>query len=370
MNFNNNKRAFLILSRHFLKHTQEAIALADTAGYEIVGIKKFRGGRRLTDGLIKIIKKNMEDKDFNTIIYYGDIEPSSVFKLEKETKLKVVDRVQLILEIFALHAGSKEALLQIEMARIKHELPLIREYIRRSKLGELAGYLGSGRYGIDTYRKQQTSRLAKIKEELEELREMEHDRLVRRKKMGMISVPIVGYASAGKTSLFNSITGESKPVGPEYFTTLFPKHKMIGYDGLKIVFADTVGFIKDVPPEVIEAFYSTLEEVSLSDIIIFVIDVSESIETIKEKIIAGAIILRKLNVMGKPIVVALNKIDEINKEIIKNKIDEINKEIIKIKPDASLVLISASKKIGIEDLLKEVRNIARNQWSRETSEAI
>ncbi|AFZ70999.1 GTP-binding protein HflX [Caldisphaera lagunensis DSM 15908] len=356
MELNKTKNAFLILSSKFYNHFEEALILANTAGYEIVGTKRFRGGKRITDGLIEIVKNNKKELDFDTVIYYGDIEPSSVFKLEKETKIRVLDRVQLILEIFALHAGSKEALLQIEMARIRHDLPIIREYIRRTKLGELPGFLGPGRYGIDTYKKQLTSRLSKIKRDLEDLRITEQERLKRRKELGMINIPIVGYASAGKTSLFNIITGESKPVGPEYFTTLFPKHKTINYNGLKLAFVDTVGFIRDVPPEVIEAFYSTLEEVTISDIIVFVIDITENENDIKEKILAGTDILKKLNALNKPIIFALNKIDEIDKIKIYDKIEFVKKTF----PNDKMVLISAKKNIGIDALLNEIINITKN----------
>jgi GTP-binding protein HflX len=354
---NNKKKAFLILSSKFYEHVDEAFVLADTAGYEVVGFKKFKGGKRITDNLIDIIKDNKNDLEFDTVIYYGDIEPSSMFKLEKETKIRMLDRVQLILEIFAQHAGSKEAMLQIEMARIKHDLPIIREYIRRTKLGELAGFLGPGKYGIDTYKKQLTSRLAKIKGELERLRKTEQERLLRRKELGMISIPIVGYASAGKTSLFNLITGESKPVGPEYFTTLFPKHKMIKYDGLELAFADTVGFIRDVPPEVIEAFYSTLEEVTISDIIVFVVDITESEKDMKEKILAGTDILKKLNAINKPIVFALNKIDEVKSDKISSKANAIKETFPFIN---KIIPISAKKNIGIDNLLKEIISISRN----------
>jgi len=352
------ERALLLLSKNFLNHYNEAMALAETAGYEIVEVKKLRREKKIGKGKINEIKKVVEEGKITSIIYYGDIQPSSLFKLEKETRTKIIDRVMLILDIFALHAGSKEAMLQIEMAKIKHELPFMREYIRKSKMGELVGFLGPGNYGIDAYRKQQTSRLSRIKEALEEIRRREHERAMRRKMLGMTIASIVGYASAGKTSLFNAITNENKKVGKEYFTTLYPKHKMVVYRDKKVLFVDTVGFIREVPPEVVEAFYSTLEEVSLSDVIVFVVDISEDVEVINEKIIAGGEILRKLNAGSRPIIFALNKVDMVDNKAVEKKLDAIKKISSKIKPDAEMAMVSATNKIGIEKVLEKVMSLA------------
>ncbi len=352
------ERALLLLSKNFLNHYNEAVALAETAGYEIVKVKKLRREKKIGRGKTNAIKKVVEEGKITSIIYYGDIQPSSLFKLEKETRTKIIDRVMLILDIFALHVGSKEAMLQIEMAKIKHELPFMREYIRKSKMGELVGFLGPGNYGIDAYRKQQTSRLSRIKEALEEIRKREHERAVRRKMLGMTIASIVGYASAGKTSLFNAITNENKRVGQEYFTTLYPKHKTVAYKDKKVLFVDTVGFIREVPPEVIEAFYSTLEEVSLSDVIVFVVDMSEDVEVIKEKIVAGGEILRKLNAGSRPIIFALNKVDMVDNEVIEERLNTIKKISSKIKPDAEIAMVSATNKIGIEKVLERVVNLA------------
>lgn len=228
----------------------------------------------------------------------------------KEARVRVVDRVTLILEIFALHAGSREAKLQIEAARIRHELPLIREMIRRSKMRELPGFLGPGGYAIDSYYRHLTRRLAKIRRELEEQRRIRRQRTSKRSRQGIYHVSIVGYASAGKTSIFNRLTGESRRTGEEYFTTLYPKHKAVSIGGVRVALADTVGFIRDVPPEVIEAFYSTLEDIAESDAIVFVIDSSEDSKTVREKFTAGLDILARIGANGIPLIVALNKVDK------------------------------------------------------------
>ncbi len=283
----------------------------------------------------------------------------------KSTGKRVIDRVQLILEIFALHAGSREAKLQIEMARVKHELPLVREWIRRSKMGELPGFLGPGRYAIDAYYRHLTGKLARMRRDLEKIRSMRRVRRASRKKLGFPQVAIVGYASAGKTSLFNVLSGESKPVGREYFTTLHPKHKLVRYLDSSFILVDTVGFIRDIPPEVIEAFYATLEEISDSDLILFVVDVSDPDNLLSEKIASGLDILARIGASTAPTIIVLNKIDLINN--INNKINLI-KTIILNKYDFSvpLVPVSTVSREGLNILLDTIRRMLPNKSGRES----
>lgn len=351
------ERAYLIIPRGLEDHLEEAKVLAGVAGYEIVRVWRSRYTWRLGRGLIEEIARSSGIDRPSTIIFYGDLKPSTVFQLTKESRVRVIDRVTLILEIFVKHAGSREALLQIEMARIKHELPLVREWIRRSKLGELPGFLGPGGYAIDSYYRQLTSRLSRIQRELERLRRTRRVRLEGRKKHGMVHVAIVGYASAGKTSLFNTITGESKPVGEEYFTTLQPKHTAVTVNGAKVVFIDTVGFIRDVPPEIIEAFYAVLEEIRNSDAIIFVVDVSEDERTLKEKVEAGFKILSKIEALGIPVVVAANKIDAIDGRSLESRLKLIETLASKTVGQPRIVPISVTKRIGLEELLTTVTEV-------------
>ncbi len=351
------ERAYLIIPRSLEDHLEEAEVLAKVAGYEIVRIWRTRYTWRLGRGLIEEIVRNIDVDRPSTIIFYGDPRPSTVFQLVKKSKVRVIDRVTLILEIFAKHAGSKEALLQIEMARIKHEIPLVREWIRRSKLGELPGFLGPGGYAIDSYYRHLTSRLSKLRRELEELRRIRRIRLEGRRKHGMIHVAIVGYASAGKTSLFNALTGESKAVGEEYFTTLQPKHTALTVNGAKIVFIDTVGFIRDVPPEIIEAFHAVLEEIKHSDAIIFVVDVSEDERVVKEKVEAGFKILARIEALGIPVVIAANKIDMIDGAELESRLKLIEQTVSRILGEPRIVPISATKRIGLEKLLTTITSI-------------
>ncbi|MCE4621577.1 MAG: GTPase HflX, partial [Desulfurococcales archaeon] len=154
------EKAFMIIPKRESDKLDEALALAETAGYKIIRIWKTRYARRIGRGLLEEIVSAVREETPDAIIFYGEPQPSTVFQLMKGSGVKVIDRVSLILEIFVKHAGSREAQLQIEMARIKHELPLIREFIRRSKMGELPGFLGPGGYAVDAYYRNLTRRLA------------------------------------------------------------------------------------------------------------------------------------------------------------------------------------------------------------------
>jgi len=355
--------AYLLIPRRDLDYLDEALALAETAGYRVVRVWKVRYSRRVGRGLVEEIAFQAEEDDVDTIIFYGDPSPSALYTLQKETRKRVIDRVTLILEIFEKHAGSREAQLQIEAASIRHKLPLIREYVRRAKMGEDPGFLGPGEYAIDRYRASLERRLVKIRRELERLRRQRVTRLEKRRRSGMLHVSIVGYASAGKTSIFNSLTGEDKPVGEEYFTTLHPKHKALIYRGRKIVLVDTVGFIRRVPPEIIEAFRSTLEEIAYADAILFVVDVTEPDKDIIEKIEAGLETLISIGVTGleEKLVVAANKIDVLTPEERTRKLGVVVEALKPFIPNPRVVATSARTGEGLERLIEEVAGVAEAQ---------
>ncbi len=354
------RRALLVIAKEYLEHESEALAIAESAGYEVVKvIRRSKEGRRLSEFMARRLAREAESSGADVIIYYGNLEPSSIYRLEKESRRRVLDRVMVILEIFALHAGSREAKLQIEMARLRHELPLVREYIRRAKMGEQVDFLGPGRYAFEAYERHITSRIARIRRELDELRRSVALQDAIRKESGMALVGIVGYASAGKTSLFNALTGESQKVGPEYFTTLHTKHKAVNYDGLKVMWVDTVGFVMDVPPEIIESFYSTLQEAALSDALVFVVDSSEPPDFVRAKLLSGIELLGKLNALGKPVVFALNKIDLVHPEAVE-MVSGLVRSLAPLMSDSSpIVPVSAKYGTNLEELVSEVLRVVR-----------
>ncbi len=288
---------------------------------------------------------------YDVLVILDKLKPRYTINLYRELRKEIADRVQLILKIFAEHAGSKEARLQIELAKLKHELPLIREVIRHMKLGELPGFLGGGRYAVDKYYRMAKSRIARIMRELEKQRTLRSIRRAHRRKLGLPHVALVGYTCAGKTTLFNYFTNNMKPVGPEPFTTLSPKASAIEINGEKIVLVDTVGFIRDIPPEIIEAFYATLEEIIDSELIVLILDASRGLQNIIMELNESRKILSSIGVHGKPIIIAINKIDKIHSNELHEIIDSIKKSVGE---DAPVVPISALKGYNLDKLAEEM----------------
>ncbi len=349
---------------------REAQALLETAGYSIEAVIRYRRVSRsklLSKAKLEEVReiaskiKNSGVLD-TKIVVYDDIKPHDYMILVETTQSEVVDRTMLILEIFALHAGSKEAKLQIELARLKHQLPLIREAIRRAKMKELPGFLGPGGYAIDAYYRYTVSRIARIRKELEALRRRRMHERIKRRSAGLPHIAIVGYASAGKTSLFNALTGENKPVSPKYFTTVTPKVKAVELDhGIRAAFIDTVGFITNVPPELIEAFHATLEEIAHADIVLFVIDPLDPDTVIFRKLEEGIAILRRVGVVGKPIIPIINKADLLSVNELERKaklVTTILTELYPVSMDA--LVMSAVEGTGLRELVWRVTILLKN----------
>lgn len=344
-------KVVVVLPRKYMDYLDEELALVKTVYSEIVDYIVVKNTNPKTYLSSDKLEK-LRELDFEKLVVLDKLKPSQFVNIAREIRRDVVDRILLILEIFANHAGSREALLQIELARLKHMLPLVKEAIRYAKLGEMHGFLGAGRYGYEKYYTMLKKREARIRREIERLRETRSIRRKSRIEAGLPHVAIVGYTCAGKTSLFNLLTGLSKPVGPEPFTTITPKSYRVVYRDLSFILTDTVGFIRDIPPEIIESFYATLEEVSDADLIINIVDASKRINDIVLEIETGREIMRKIGVHNKPIIYVLNKIDLVP------SIDKVVEAVVeKTQIDREAVItISCSKKINIEKLLDRIYN--------------
>lgn len=350
-----SRNTIVVIPSKYRKYEDEELELVRTIYdriEQVIYVRKPNPKYYLTLPKLEEIKES--SKDINTIVIMDKVKPSQVINLMRETGKEIVDRVSLILGIFALHAGSKEAKLQIELARIRHMLPIIKETIRYAKLGELHGFLGSGRYGYEKYYRMAKEKEARIRKELERLRKLRSLRRKHRRDLGYPLVSIIGYTCAGKTTLFNRLTGYTKPVGPEPFTTLSPKTASSYLNGYKVMFTDTVGFIRDLPPEIVEAFYATLEEIVESDIIINVVDASQKTHSVITEIYETRKTLEKIGVHGKPIIIALNKIDLLEA----SEVEKIMSTISKVKePYEIIVPISALKGINIETLCNIITSL-------------
>ena len=307
----------------------------------------------LTPKWVDEVRKVLNGGSFSKVYVYDVLSPRHVSYLMRELKVGVEDRVMLILDVLAEHAGSKEAKIQIEMAKLRHQLPLIRDWIRRAKLGELPGFLGPGGYAVDAYYAHVRRRIARLRRELERIRRVKDAERSRREEKGFKHVAIAGYTNAGKTTLFNRLAGERRATGPELLTTTTTKAKMVPVGNSRVVFIDTVGFIRDIPPEIVEAFYATLKEISAASAVILMLDSSDSAEVFSMKLRESLKILTRIGYVGKPLVVALNKVDLVQGDYVSKLEEIVDRELRGGLWSYRVVPISALKGVNI-DLLKKV----------------
>ncbi|MGC9115692.1 MAG: GTPase [Fervidicoccaceae archaeon] len=351
--FEKNARPFIL---------KELEILASVVGISIeekVSIRVNGTGIRVSDYKLDELEKKLKETGSDLVLVQPDLPPSEKIAIMKKTKADVLDRTALLLEVFEVNAGSREAKLQIEVAKYKHEIPLLREILNRSKRGELPGFMAGGTYAIDRYYKQVRKSVARARRELEEIRKRRAVLRERRKKVGLPSVAIVGYANAGKTTLFNALTGNNKAVGPTPFTTLSPKTSR--HLSLPMLLVDTVGFVLNVPPEIVEAFYGTLEEIKEADALIFALDIGEEEDVLEEQMKQAAETFSNLDSIYKPVVIAANKIDSVIEGDLERKAELIAARASKIFPKyLGTHLISALRRMGIEEV-EEAVWLALNQ---------
>jgi GTP-binding protein HflX len=327
---------------------EECVALAESAGYQPVAMltqrylsrSKYGVGEGKAEEASRIVREMGIDK----IIFDARLNASQAYNLSKMCKAEVIDREKLILEIFAKRASTAEAKLQVELAELTYQLPRVREMVRMAKLGEQPGFFGLGKYEVDVYTRMIKKRISALKQKVEEIRKRRESFRIRREKTGLPSVTITGYTGSGKTTLFNKISGETKEVNAGVFTTLATTTRGIIIQGRKVLISDTVGFISRLPHYMIEAFKSTLEEVSDSDLVLLLSDISLPREKFLQNFETCMETLLDLGVSEEKVLHVLNKID-IG--------DEVH-EKIKLAGIKNPVLISAKNGRGIGTLLNEI----------------
>jgi len=300
--------------------TGEILALAGSAGYLIV--QTFVQRREspnpmyfLGEGKVREIAgavASLVPGKPEVAIFNGTLKPPQVFHLEKALGISVFDRTRLILEIFDKRANSTEARYQVELAHLHYNLPLVREYIHRTRTGEHPGlFFAGGAYQVDEYYEMIKGRMARIKRELDTIRKERAQRRKTRRRGGLALIALAGYTNAGKSALFRALSAEEETVvGEELFTTLSTSTRRLKYrvQGSKALVTDTVGFIRNLPVWLVEAFMSTLEEVFLSDAVIILLDLSDQPDEILSKLETTLSILRK-GQKDMPAIVAFNKAD-------------------------------------------------------------
>ncbi len=268
----------------------------------------------LGKGKVDEIGNLCSEQNVDTVIFNRDLSGTQQRNLEGVLGIKIIDRTQLILDIFAKHAKTPEGKMQVELAQLEYLLPrLTGKGIILSRLGGGIGTRGPGEQKLEVDRRRIRERIVKLKKDLNIIIERRKTMRKKRKESAVPTISLIGYTSAGKSTLLNSLTGSKQRISKFLFTTLDPLSRSILLsNNQKVVLSDTVGFISDLPAHLIEAFKATLEEVVESDLLIHILDISDL--RCYEYNLAVMDILKKLNINDKPIITALNKIDEFDNE--------------------------------------------------------
>ena len=311
-------------------------------------------GYQIGRGKAEELSRLVKDLEAERIIFDNDLKPIQSYNLAKVTGVEVIDRFQLILEIFVKRASTKEAQLQIQLANLRYQLPRARESVRLARMGEQPGFMGLGRYEIDVYYESIKRQITHIRRELRNIRGKRGLHRIRRRELGFSLASLAGYTNAGKTTLFNILAKESMPVDLGLFTTLSTTTRSVLFGGRKVLLTDTVGFIDRLPLLLVEAFHSTLEETILSDVIILVVDLNEPIEDVQRKLACCLDTIREIGAGGIPIVTALNKIDLLTEGELEERLSLIGK----MAPNP--VAISAFHGINLEEFKRKVSEYLEN----------
>ena len=292
----------------------ELEALLDTAGAVAVGRllqvrSKPEPGTYLGKGKIEELKDLMEHLEANLAVCDDELTPAQLRNLEESLECRVVDRTQLILDIFAQRARSAEGKLQVEAAQLAYALPRLRgKGVEMSNPGAGIGTRGPGETKLETDRRKIRSRIADLKKEIEELSRQRGLIRANRQSRGIPTVALVGYTNAGKSTLLNALTEGGAYAENRLFATLDPtSREAVLVENRRALIVDTVGFIRKLPHQLVKAFRATLEEVQLADVLVHVIDAS--CPDIDEQVKAVDEVLAELAVVDKPMVLALNKCD-------------------------------------------------------------
>jgi GTP-binding protein HflX len=281
------------------------------------------------------------------VIFNNNLSFPQQRNLEEALGVKTIDRTQLILDIFAKHAHTQEGFLQVELAQLEYMLPRLKgKGIMLSRLGGGIGTRGPGEKKLEIDRRRITDRITRLKRDLEEVSSHRDVTRKKREKEKAIVCSLVGYTSAGKTTLFNALSQSSEKVSQTLFTTLDTVSRSICvHENSKIILTDTVGFIYKLPLKLIEAFKATLEELSFANVLLHVVDASSP--DLMRLIDSVNSVLKELNINTKTILLVFNKIDKLSQgeiEMLQGKY-------------ADAIFISALRGLNLDNLKKAIYDL-------------
>ncbi len=338
------------------RSVDELEELARTAGARVVGRltqrrTRIAGATYIGKGKVEELCELVESRDASLVIFDNDLSPAQGRNLERALRVKVIDRSELILDIFATHAQTEAAKLQVELAQLKYAMPrLVRLWDHLSRLGGGIGTRGPGETQLEVDRRKVRERIGRLKKELKRL---ETSRAEQRKaRSNQVTASIVGYTNAGKSTLLNALAGSRVYVADELFATLDTTARMVSLDkDYQVVVSDTVGFIRKLPHGLVESFRATLSEVSAADVLIHVVDASSEdaelqIETVDR-------VLEELGAQDKPTMLVLNKEDLVEDSLTFSRL---------MNGRGRAIVVSALRGSGLDELRLALREEIATRW--------
>jgi GTP-binding protein HflX len=267
----------------------------------------------LGKGKLEELKQAYRESNAEVLLVDDELEPAQQRTLEDALQARVVDRTQLILDIFAQHAISAEGKLQVELAQLEYNLPRMRGMWQHlERLGGGVGTRGPGESQLETDRRLARRRITLLRRRLAELRKQRDVRRKERQRAEAPTVALAGYTNVGKSTLLNALTNAAVSVDDRLFETLDPTTRGFDYDGRRYLVTDTVGFIRRLPTQLVEGFAATLEETLVADLILHVVDGSAPDDRLDEQTVAVASVLREIGADALPLELVVNKIDAVD----------------------------------------------------------
>ena len=335
----------------------EIARLVKTAGGEVLQTMRQKRSQPhpqtvVGAGKVQEIALTVQTLGANLVVFDRDLSPAQVRNLEAETGVRVVDRTEVILDIFAQRAQSRAGKLQVELAQLEYMLPrLTGRGQAMSRLGGGIGTRGPGETKLETERRAIQRRITRLQQEVNQLQAHRSRLRQRRQQQDVPTVAVVGYTNAGKSTLLNTLTNAEVYTADQLFATLdpttrrLPINDAVTSETMEILLTDTVGFIHELPPSLIDSFRATLEEVTEADALLHVVDLSHP--AWQSHIRSVMTILEQMPITPGPILLAFNKIDQVNSETLAIAQEEF--------PQG--VFISASERFGLETLRQKLAQL-------------
>lgn len=339
---------------NFRSSLNELVSLSDTAGGTVVSTitqnrEKIHRATYMGEGKIEEIKQAVEELDIDLVISNDELSPGQLRNLSNYLDVRLIDRSQLILDIFAQRAHTKEGKLQVELAQLEYLLPRLRgKGIELSRLGAGIGTRGPGETKLETDQRHIRGRIHEIKRRLKLAVKQREQYRKRRKTNEVFQIALVGYTNAGKSTIFNRLTDSGTLEEDRLFATLDPLTRQIDLpSGFRALLTDTVGFLQDLPTSLIAAFRSTLEEAAEADLIVHVVDGAHPDSDLQQKTVLN--LLNELKAESIPRLTVYNKRDRFTDAFIPS--------------ESPHLVISAYDPDDIEGLRNKMEDLLKHEWS-------